>query len=135
MTTKEKKLILVVDDEEHLRFTLGQALKLKGYSVITACDGVEAIEILKQDDECLPNLIMLDYMMPNLDGLETLKHIRQKCNDMSIPVIIMTAFVDVDLVKEAIGSGTTDVIGKPFDTNYLLLLIEKYLQQFSVKNI
>jgi len=102
--------ILVVDDEEGIRKSLSAYLKMEGYTVDTAGDGVEAIEKLKNAKF---NIILLDINMPVRDGLETIQEI--KALDFSIQVIMMTAFSTFDKTMKSLEYGATDYILKPFD--------------------
>jgi DNA-binding response OmpR family regulator len=88
MVKEEKtKTILVVDDEESIRFLYREELEEEGYRVITASDGEEALRKVKADN---PDLITLDIRMPGMDGIEVLHHIRAM--DKEIPVIMSTAY-------------------------------------------
>jgi YesN/AraC family two-component response regulator len=102
--------ILIVDDEEGIRKSLGAYLKMEGYAVDTAADGAEAIEKLKNAKF---NIILLDINMPVMDGLEAIQQI--KALDFSIQVIMMTAFSTFDKTMKSLEYGATDYILKPFD--------------------
>jgi len=102
--------ILIVDDEEGIRKSLGAYLKLEGYHVDTAGGGAEAIEKLR---ELKRNIILLDINMPGMDGLETLRAI--KSHDFSIQVIMMTAFSTFEKTMKSLEFGASDYILKPFD--------------------
>ncbi|MFH1876277.1 MAG: response regulator [Candidatus Omnitrophota bacterium] len=91
-----KKKILVVDDERDFLNLIRIRLESSKYEVITACDGVDA---LLKFDECPPDAVMLDILMPNMDGLEVLKKIRAK--DKNIPIFIITAFSNEERLKLA----------------------------------
>ena len=102
--------ILVVDDEEGIRKSLGAYLKMEGYTVDTAANGAEAIEKLKSSKF---NIILLDINMPVMDGLETVQKV--KAIDFSIQVIMMTAFSTFDKTRKSLEYGASDYILKPFD--------------------
>jgi len=102
--------ILIVDDEEGIRKSLGAYLKLEGYNVETAGSGAEAIERLS---ELKRNIILLDINMPGMDGLETLRIIKSR--DFSIQVIMMTAFSTFEKTMKSLEFGASDYILKPFD--------------------
>jgi two-component system KDP operon response regulator KdpE len=100
--------ILVVDDEPHLRRTLAISLRASGYAVVTVGDGRSALQAVHED---LPDLIVLDLGLPDLDGVEVLRRIRQT---MQVPVIVLSARTDsVDKV-EALDAGADDYVTKPF---------------------
>lgn len=102
--------ILIVDDEEGIRKSLGAYLKMEGYAVDMASDGDEAIDKLKASKF---NIILLDINMPKMDGLETLQKI--KAIDFSIQVIMMTAYSTFDKTMKSLEYGATDYILKPFE--------------------
>lgn len=111
------RTVLIVDDEQAIRDSLSLLLK-NNFQVSTARDGLEAIEML---DSSRPDLILLDVMMPKLDGIETLKKIR----DMrpGIPVVMLTATNTVKTAVEAMKFGALDYLNKPFDVEALTTLI------------
>lgn len=110
--------ILVVDDEERILNFLRVKLKALGYDVVTACDGLEALEQTQAQD---PDLIVLDLIMPRMDGLEALKEIR---SFSPVPVIILSAkAADVDKIK-GLGLGADDYLQKPFNPDELVARIE-----------
>lgn len=104
-----KKKILIVDDEKNIRIALKQCFKGENYKVEMANDGEEAIEKLKNDRY---DLILMDYQMPNKNGLEVLEDIRK--NNIETRVIIMTAYGTVDIAVDSMKLGAVDFISKPF---------------------
>ena len=109
-------VILVVDDDNGFRLTTCEALKGTGFNVIEASSGEDALSIL---EETLPDLILLDAIMPNMDGFEVCKQIRKRRETRVIPVMILTGLGDMDSVNKAFQSGATDFIVKPI--NYAIL--------------
>lgn len=108
-----KNLILVVDDEPPIVRLVKAKLRVDGYEVLTASAGEEALEILAQES---PDLVVLDVMMPDMDGFETLRRIRQLSN---VPVVMLTARgSDMDKLK-GLQSGADDYITKPFNPDEL----------------
>jgi len=91
-----KKKILVVDDEQAFLRVLQNRLESMGYEVVTASNGKEALEKIKTDK---PDAVLLDIMMPVLDGIQTLKEIRKK--DKNLPVFMLTASSDTERFKSA----------------------------------
>jgi len=114
--------ILVVDDEIGVRESLRFALKDK-YKVILAGSGKECISQLEKEN---PDLIILDIILPDIDGITLLKEIRRKYQE--IPVIMLTAVSQVKTAVEAMKSGAVDYITKPFDVEEIILIIEKILK-------
>ena len=102
--------VLIVDDEEGIRTSLGAYLSLEGYTVEVAEDGYRALEKLRQSKF---NIVLLDINMPGMDGLETLKAI--KGLDFSIQVIMITAYSTFDKTMKSLEYGATDYILKPFE--------------------
>lgn len=109
----ELKRILCVDDEEDLRAIEQMCLEtVGGYSVIQATNGEEAIQVAKAEK---PDMILLDVMMPGMDGPSALAKMRQDPEIAHIPVIFMTARVRPTEIEEYIALGAIGVISKPFD--------------------
>ncbi len=116
--------ILVVEDKESMRRMLKETLEGAGYSVTEASDGQEAIKlisILRFD------LILTDLRLPKKDGMAVLKATREV--DPQSPVILMTAYGDIETAVRAMKEGAYDFIPKPFDSDYLLFLIERALER------
>lgn len=110
--------ILIVDDDERIINFLRAKLKASGYEVLTAGNGLEAIDQVQGQD---PDLVVLDLLMPKMDGFETLKQLRSYS---SVPVIILSARgADVDKVK-GLGLGADDYLPKPFNPDELVARIE-----------
>jgi len=110
--------ILVVDDEKRILNFLNSKLKASGYEVLTACDGIEALERAQAQE---PDLILLDILMPKMDGFETLKRLR---SFSSTPVIILSAKgAVIDKIK-GLGLGADDYLPKPFNPDELIARIE-----------
>ncbi|MBI2619661.1 MAG: response regulator [Ignavibacteriales bacterium] len=117
-----KNKILVVDDEEALRTVLSSELEGEGYQVSTAGDGKEAIKIL---DSQQFHLILLDIKMPNVDGFEVLKYVKQQ--QPSTKVIMLTGFADLKNAIESKKLGAEDFVSKPYDLVDLLTTVERVL--------
>jgi len=104
------KSILIIDDDPLIRKTLSSYLSKEGFEVVLAEDGEEG---LQKYDECLPDLVILDIRLPDIDGLEVLRKIKEKTENASI--IIMTAYDDMKTTVEAIKSGAFEYMVKPLD--------------------
>jgi DNA-binding response OmpR family regulator len=110
--------ILAVDDEERVLNFLRSKLRASGYEVLTASNGLEALEQAQAQE---PDLIVLDLLMPRMDGLETLKELR---TFSSVPVIILSAKgADTDRIK-GLGLGADDYLPKPFNPDELVARVE-----------
>jgi len=116
------KSILIADDEKNMRWILEKTLKLEGFKVIEAVDGEDAFNFFIDEE---PDLVVLDYKMPKIDGLEVLKRIKT-VND-KIPVIIITAHGSTEAAVEAMKLGAVDYISKPFEIEELKITIKKAL--------
>ena len=114
MTASEKRTIMVVDDEPHIvRFT-AMNLEVEGYNVVTAANGTQALETLDAGHPV--DLVVLDVMMPEMDGFETLRRIR---SDSSVPVIFVTVRGDEADRVAGLDLGADDYITKPFSPREL----------------
>ena len=116
--------ILVVDDEERMRKLVKDFLSIKGYKVIEAADGEEAIEIFMSDKDI--KLVLLDVMMPKLDGFDTLKGIREYSE---VPVIMLTARAEERDELMGFKLGVDEYITKPFSPKILVARVEAILRR------
>ena len=120
---EQDKTILVVDDEPRIVEAVGMNLELEGYQVSSASNGYEALQKLTED---LPDLVILDVMMPKVDGFETLREIREVS---TVPVIMLTVRgEEIDKVK-GLDLGADDYITKPFNPKELVLRIRAVLRR------
>jgi DNA-binding NtrC family response regulator len=110
------KTVLVVDDKRVQLKTLRRGLRTRGYRVVEAISGKEALDHLVRDNKI--DIILTDYAMPEMNGIQLLQKIRE--NNKTIPVIIMTAYSDKSLVIEAMHHQCNGFIDKPFDMDELL---------------
>jgi DNA-binding response OmpR family regulator len=109
---KRQYTVLAVDDESDVLLIVKTALQVEGYKVLTAPDGPEA---LKTAHEEKPDLVLLDVMMPGMDGFEVLERLRQDDATCRIPVIMLTGLSERERKRSAIERGTKYYIVKPFD--------------------
>jgi DNA-binding NtrC family response regulator len=114
MTGQKKSKILIVDDEPDIVLVLGEFLAGEGFTVLTASNGAQAIEKIK---EYPVDLAIMDVAMPTMNGIETLRQLKQI--KPKLPVIMITAYRDAEKVVEAFRLGAFDCIFKPFDFKYL----------------
>jgi two-component system response regulator (stage 0 sporulation protein F) len=110
--------ILIVDDEQAVREVLGEYFTGQGWSVDTAGGGAEALSVVQR---ARPDLVLLDIVMKDMDGVEVLRYLRR--HDQSLPVIMVTAHREVALARETLKIGAFDYITKPFDFRYLDLTV------------
>ena len=117
--------ILLVDDEPDVVCVMGRSLTLEGFNVITANNGHECIEKAHAE---MPDLILLDNVMPKMDGITALLKIKESTKTKNIPVIVVTALADEQNILQALEAGAQTYVLKPFDYELLLEEIEKALQ-------
>lgn len=120
--------ILVCEDEEILLTSLEFRLKKQGLEVILAADGKEALEKIQNES---PDLIVADIMMPHVTGLELITFVRKKMKS-DIPIIIISAMGQDDVVLKAFELGATDFISKPFKPSELVLRIKMIFQEMAL---
>ena len=117
--------ILVVDDEPHIRQILKFTLEKAEYQVFTAADGREALEKM---GETAPNLVLLDVMMPKMDGFEVCRKMREDFVMSQIPVIMLTAKGDLNEKVRGLDGGANDYLVKPYSNEELLLRVRNVLE-------
>ncbi|ESU24909.1 two component transcriptional regulator, winged helix family protein [Flavobacterium enshiense DK69] len=122
--------ILIVEDEEGISNFLKQGLEEEDHTVLIATDGLKALEIAKNES---PDLILLDWMLPKLSGLEVCKTIRKK--DEKTPILFLTAKDTVHETIEGLRSGANDYIKKPFSFDELLERIKIHFRDKDRQNV
>ena len=123
----DKLKVLVVDDEERMRKLISDFLKIKGYETVEAGDGEEAIDVFFADKEIA--LIILDVMMPKMDGWEVLKTVREHSK---VPVIMLTARTEETDELKGFEYGADEYISKPFSPKILVARVEAILRRSGV---
>ncbi len=119
------KKILVVDDERHIVRLVEVNLTRAGYDVVTAYDGVEALEQFTKEK---PDMLVLDVMMPRMDGFEVLKKLQSDPASQGVPIIMLTAKAqDADIFR-GWSSGVSSYLTKPFNPRELLTFVERIFQ-------
>jgi DNA-binding NtrC family response regulator len=121
--------ILIVDDEPFNLDLLEQELTDLGYAIERASNGAQALELVEKTS---PDLVLLDYQMPGMNGTEVLRAIRQ--DQKELPVVIITAHGSIERAVEAIKAGADDFITKPFDPDHLALVIKKGLARAQLRS-
>ncbi len=120
------KRILIIDDEADFVDTLTFSLESNGFEVVSAPDGPSGIEKLKSEN---PDLIILDLMMPGMDGYEVTKRLKADSASSNIPIIVLTATVTPDLKQRVCSIQVTDCVTKPCDLEDLVDKIKKALSK------
>jgi two-component system response regulator (stage 0 sporulation protein F) len=115
--------LLIVDDQNGIRILLTEVFSTEGYKTYQASNGKLALEIVRN---YAPELVLLDMKIPGMDGLDILKHI--KSIDASIKVIMMTAYGELDMIKEATDLGAIMHFTKPFDIDELRQAVNSQLR-------
>jgi len=121
----EVATILVVDDDQGIREYLDSLLSLQGYAVVCAGGGIEALARI--DNGLNPDVVILDIMMPDMDGIKTLTHLREEVPDL--PVIMLSGVGQTATVVKAMKAGAYDYIDKSFEVDELQLAVEKALER------
>lgn len=121
---ERKLLILVIEDEKPIADILGYDLRKEGFEVVSAYTGAEG---LKKTDELKPDLVLLDWMLPDLSGVDILKLLTEKYN---IPVIMLTARGNIDDKVYGLSCGADDYITKPFDLREVNMRVQAVLRRF-----
>jgi DNA-binding response OmpR family regulator len=118
------KTILVVDDDQHIRYLVRDLLMKEGYKVLESADGLEGLKLVEKE---LCDLAIVDIMMPKMDGYELIEEIR-KFND--VPTILLTAKSQIEDKEKGFQSGTDDYLVKPFEPKELLFRVNALLRRY-----
>lgn len=118
--------ILVVDDDEFNLRLLSKMLSIEGHAVRTAASGEEALASVK---ERLPDLVMLDVMMPGIDGFEVVRRLRADACTRPIPIIMITALEDSESRSKGLAAGADDVLSKPVSRAELQICVKKLFKE------
>jgi len=117
-----KRKVLIVDDQNGIRVLLMEVFNNEGYETFQASNGKKALEVVRTHS---PDLVLLDMKIPGMDGLDILKHIKNI--NPSIKVIMMTAYGELDMIKEASDLGAIMHFTKPFDIDELRMAVNTQL--------
>lgn len=118
--------IIVIDDDPSINELIKVNLELSGYSVIQAYDGVKGFALVKQE---MPSLIILDVMMPDVDGFTVAKRIRQNEETKNIPIIMLTALSQLNDKVNGFNIGVDDYLVKPFEVEELMVRVRALLKR------
>lgn len=120
----ENKTILIIDDDSDIREFLGDLLATEGFRTHEASSGREGIELAKQTR---PDLVLLDIMMPEMDGYETCERLKSDPDTGEIPIVMVTVKNDIADISRSVVLGASGFIVKPFDTESFLQMVEMVL--------
>lgn len=126
MSEDRNNSVLLVEDEEHIRLVVEYNLKREGFEVYSAEDGQAALEIARK---IIPDIILLDWMLPGMNGLEVLTELKHDERTKHIPVFMLTAKGMASDVTRALEMGADDYITKPFNPRQLGETIKKKLEE------
>lgn len=118
-------LVMVVDDESEMRRLIARYIEGDGYDIIEAADGLQALELF---EECQPDLILLDAMMPQLDGFQTCQRLQSLPGGADTPVLMVTALNDRESIRKAFEAGAIDYIPKPVNWPVLVQRVKKLIE-------
>ena len=121
----KKPLILIADDEEDIKVILTMYLENSGFEVATAFDGLDAVEKTK---DCKPDLILMDIMMPVIDGIEVTRQLKAMDETKEIPIVMLTAAAQSAMVDKAMAMGAVDYVSKPFEPDAVKAIIDRVLE-------
>ena len=118
------KRILAVDDDPLILRLLQVNLEIEDYDVLLAHDGQEAVEVAEREH---PDLILLDVMMPRMDGLQACKKLKENPDVKDIPVVFLSAKAQQEDIDEGLALGAADYLTKPFEPDQLIAVIERHV--------
>ncbi len=120
--------VLIVDDDEDIRAILAHLLKKEGFKAITAEDAATALRLIRRE---LPDALLLDIMLPGLNGMEVLRQAKE--TDPDLPVIMITAYADINNAVEAMRAGAHDYLPKPFQNHEVVRVVRRALVERNLK--
>lgn len=126
MAAENKPRVLVVDDDREILSLVNMLLARVGLEVVTAETAAAAAQILRQQP--LPNLVILDLMLPDVSGLELLRQMRAKDVFDSLPVVILSALADPKEIREGLDAGADRYVTKPYIANNLINVVQDLLR-------
>lgn len=117
--------ILTIDDQLLVTFSVQRILTNRGYEVMTACDGLEGVKVFEQFQ---PDLVIVDYQMPKMNGVEVVEYIRVKRNS-KVPILIMSGSTDVKIIEKGFELGIADYLQKPVDLDKLVFAVSSLFER------
>jgi diguanylate cyclase (GGDEF)-like protein len=127
---KTIQTVLIADDEKHLRGALELMFSKRGYQVLVACDGNQALELARAE---LPDVVILDVMMPGMDGYEVCKALRAHYRTRHIPIVMLTAKTEDEDKLEGLSGGANDYVTKPWKQAELVQRVRNHLEWASTQ--
>ena len=124
-------IVLVVDDEEMTRKLLRLMLERDGFVIVEAEDGLEALDIIKHE---MPDVIIMDVMMPNMDGFSACQALRSKPETAEIPIILLSARAQAEAIRAGLSAGANRYMTKPISKPELVQTIHDLLSEVPVVN-
>jgi CheY-like chemotaxis protein len=121
-----EKVILVVDDSATVRKFVAASLNIKGFRVVTAADGIEALERMPSEKF---DLVITDLNMPEMDGFELIRTLQESPEYREIPIIVLTSFTDLKNKDQAIGVGAVAFLEKPLSTEAIQREVLRYVHR------
>jgi two-component system cell cycle response regulator DivK len=122
-----KKKILIIDDDSRNIFALSAVLRARGFECVSASSAREGIEMLAHDRST--DIILMDIMMPEMDGYEAIENIRSNKRIAHIPIVAVTAQAMTGDREKALTAGADDYISKPVDVDLLMIILNKHLNR------
>ena len=126
MASTDQTRVLLADDQAEIRLMLEAKFRQEGYEITAVEDGRECLDVLTDEDTELPDLVILDVMMPRVDGFRALREIRET-HELSIPVVMLTAREQEEDTVRALDAGVTEYVTKPFSPRELVARLDRYL--------
>lgn len=123
--------VMICEDEVHIQRLIKLVLEKQGHVVTTADNGEDCLRLIAeaQKNQAMPDLLLLDILMPGIDGLQVLKSIKSQTTTKALKVVLLTALAQENVVLQGIKLGATDYIRKPFHPKELVQRLEKILNQ------
>ena len=118
------KSVLIVEDNEHQRNIYASILRFSGYEVVEAASGADAIE---KAASALPHLILLDLVLPDMNGIDVARSVKRNQRSAHIPIIVCSAFSTGEEKEDSLSAGVVDYLRKPISSQVLKAKIEKFI--------
>jgi DNA-binding response OmpR family regulator len=126
MASTDQNRVLLADDQAEIRLMLEAKFRQEGYEITAVEDGRECLDVLTDEDTELPDLVILDVMMPRVDGFRALQEIRET-HELSIPVVMLTSRDQEEDTVRALDAGVTEYVTKPFSPRELVARLDRHL--------
>ena len=126
MASTDQTRVLLADDQAEIRRMLEAKFRQEGYEITAVEDGRECLDVLTDENTELPDLVILDVMMPRVDGFRALREIRET-HELSIPVVMLTSRDQEEDTVRALDAGVTEYVTKPFSPRELVARLDRHL--------